>query len=71
MKASPMIGKKCYNHLGGKLGAALFDFLVQDGWIVPQADTPNAYAVTEKGYEGFQQMGLELPQETHTKTGAC
>ena len=70
MKTSPMIGKKCYHHLGGKLGEALFDFLVQDGWIAPQENAPNAYAITEKGYERFRQMGLELPQESHTKTGA-
>ena len=69
MKASPVIGKKCYNHLGGKLGAALFDFLVREAWIIPQEDAPNAYAVTEKGYEGFRRMGLELPQESQTKTG--
>ena len=63
MKTTEMLGKKCYNHLGGKLGAALFDFLAREGWIVPKAGIPNAYEVTDKGREGFRKMGLDLPDE--------
>ena len=64
MKDTALVGKKCYNHLGGKLGAALFDFLVREGWIAARDETPNAYRVTEKGREGFQRMGMELPEDT-------
>ena len=63
MKTTERIGKKCYNHLGGQLGAALFEFLVREGWIVSKAETPNAYEVTEKGLEGFRSMGLDLSDE--------
>ena len=63
MKDTSLVGKKCYNHLGGKLGAALFEFLVREGWIVACEGTPNGYEVTEKGRAGFQQMGLELPEK--------
>ena len=64
MKDTSLVGKKCYNHLGGKLGAALFEFLVQEGWIIAKAETPTIYEVTEKGHAGFEQMGLELPERT-------
>ena len=63
MKTTEFNGKKCYNHLGGKLGAALFEFLVQEGWIVSREETPNTYEVTDKGREGFRQMGLDLPDK--------
>ena len=63
MKDTAFVGKKCYNHLGGKLGAALFAFFVQEGWIVLKEEAPNVYHITEKGYEGFRQMGLELPED--------
>ena len=60
MKQTVLTGKKCYNHLGGKLGAALFEFLVQEGWIASKEETPTTYELTEKGREGFRQMGLDL-----------
>lgn len=63
MKTSELNGKKCYNHLGGKLGAVLLEFLVREGWIVSRQETPNAYEVTDKGREGFRQMGLDLPDK--------
>ena len=63
MKTNEFTGKKCYDHLGGKLGAALFEFLVQQEWIRLKQGTPTAYIVTEKGYDNFLKMGLELPRE--------
>ena len=63
MKKTDAPGKKCYNHLGGKLGAALFEFLVAEGWIVAKAEAPTAYEITEKGYERFREMGVDLPEE--------
>lgn len=63
MKTAELTGKKCYNHLGGKLGAALFEFLVQEGWIVSREETPTTYEITEKGRDGFRQMGLDLPDK--------
>ena len=64
MKNTGLTGKKCYNHLGGSLGATLFEFLVQEGWIASKEETPNTYEITEKGREGFRQMGLDLPDNT-------
>ncbi len=33
MRSYELTGKRCYDHLGGKLGAELFDFLVLQKWI--------------------------------------
>lgn len=69
MKTNEFTGKKCYDHLGGKLGAALFEFLVQQEWIRLKQGTPTAYIVTEKGYDNFLKMGLELPRVTIQEEG--
>ena len=61
MKATELTGKKCYNHLGGKLGAALFAFLIEDGWIAAKEAAPTTYELTEKGMERLREMGMELP----------
>lgn len=62
MKDTGLVGKKCYNHLGGKLGAVLFEFLVTEGWIAAKPETPTIYEVTEKGVACFRTMGIELPE---------
>lgn len=56
----PMTGRKCYDHLGGRLGAALFQFLVENGWIHLEEGKTTVYAVTEKGEKGFKALGLKL-----------
>ena len=63
MKKDELLGKKCYNHLGGKLGATLFDFLVAEEWITLKEGSDSHYVVTEKGYANFEKIGLELPKE--------
>lgn len=64
MKNGELVGKKCYNHLGGKLGAALFAFLVAEEWIAAKDATPTIYEITAKGRERFRKMGLEVPEKT-------
>ena len=56
----PMTGRKCYDHLGSRLGAALFQFLVENGWIRLEEGKTTVYAVTEKGEKGFKALGLKL-----------
>ena len=63
MKKDELLGKKCYNHLGGKLGAALFEFLVDQEWICLKEGSDSHYIVTEKGYSNFEKIGLELPEK--------
>lgn len=62
MRCYEFTGKKCYDHLGGKLGAALFDFLVLQKWIELKEGTSTSYILTEIGYENFAKIGLELPK---------
>lgn len=62
MRSYELTGKKCYDHLGGKLGAALFDFLVLQKWIELKDGTTATYVVTEAGYENFTKIGLTLPK---------
>lgn len=60
MRQTSMTGRKCYDHLGGKLGAQLFEFYVQQGWIQLDEGKSTVYIITEKGYEEFKKMGLSI-----------
>lgn len=62
MRCYEFTGKKCYDHLGGKLGAALFDFLVLQKWIELKEGTSTSYILTEIRLENFAKIGLELPK---------
>lgn len=62
MKKTELVGKKCYNHLGGRLGAELFAFLVEDGWIIAKEDAPTTYELTEKGRERLEEVGMTFPE---------
>ena len=62
MSIYELTGKKCYDHLGVELGAALFDFLILQKWIELKEGTTATYVVTEAGYENFAEMGLALPK---------
>ncbi len=53
-----LTGRKCYDHLGGRLGAMLLELYLQNGWIVLEEGKSTVYAVTPKGEEAFGQMGL-------------
>ena len=62
----PLTGKRCYDHLGGRLGAALLELYVKNGWIALQEDASTVYCITEQGAAAFQKMGLDVgpAQET-------
>ena len=66
MRSYELTGKRCYDHLGGKLGAELFNFLVLQKWIELKEGTTATYVVTEAGYKNFAQIGLAL-SKTITK----
>ena len=51
-------GRKCYDHLGGSLGAMLFELYLQNGWIVLEEGKSTVYAITPRGIDAFRQMGL-------------
>lgn len=60
MHAKKMTGRKCYDHLGGKLGAELFEFYLSQKWIVLDEGKSTVYVITEKGYDEFKKMGLHI-----------
>ena len=60
MKKAPMTGKRCYEHLGGKLGSTLFLFYLEKGWIEQEEGKETSYRLTETGRAAFAQMGLEF-----------
>lgn len=55
-----LTGKRCYDHLGGKLGAALMELYVKNGWIALEEDSGAVYCITEKGAAEFARMGLDV-----------
>lgn len=48
--------RTCYRHLAGKLGVALADALVREGWIVTKNDH---YIITPDGNERFSALGID------------
>jgi len=60
MRKKRMTGRKCYDHLGGNLGAALFDFYVSNGWIELEDGKNTIFKITEKGHLEFAKMGLYI-----------
>ena len=61
-KSGEIKGRKCYDHLGGKLGALLFERYITLGWIELEEDKATVYRVTDEGRAQFARLGL-LPEE--------
>jgi DNA-binding transcriptional ArsR family regulator len=49
--------RTCYRHLAGRLGVALADALLREGWVVAEGDH---YAVTPEGTHHLGALGIEL-----------
>ena len=60
MRSKKMTGRKCYDHLGGRLGAKLLDFYLEQGLIELDEGKATVYVITEKGYKQFEKMGLQI-----------
>ncbi|MFD0691957.1 ArsR/SmtB family transcription factor [Actinomadura fibrosa] len=50
--------RTCYDHLAGVAGVVLFEALLDGGMIEPDGD--EAYAVTDKGEDRLEALGLDL-----------
>jgi len=48
--------RTCYSHLAGRLGVAIADALVAEGWL---EDTGSAYRVTPLGARSLSALGIE------------
>lgn len=54
--------KKCYGHLGGKLGDRIFDRLFELQWFKLEDEKSTVYEITEKGKEGLKKLGVNIEQ---------
>ncbi|MGH6968157.1 MAG: ArsR/SmtB family transcription factor [Stellaceae bacterium] len=54
------VARSCYDHLAGRLGVALADALVRQGWLAEIAGDDERYAITEEGRERFAAFGIVL-----------
>jgi predicted transcriptional regulator len=52
--------KKCYGHLGGKLGERIFDRFLELQWFAREEEESTVYEVTEKGLQGLKKLGVNL-----------
>lgn len=53
-------GRRCYGHLGGKLGELLLVRFVELGWLELEEGKSTVYIVTDKGREEFEKLGVKL-----------
>ncbi|MBZ4033487.1 ArsR family transcriptional regulator [Flavobacterium sp. 17A] len=62
MSNSPSVkpAKKCYEHLGGKLGELLLESFIEKEWIAKNAPSDKHFYITELGEKEFAKMGLDL-----------
>ncbi len=54
-----LTGRKCYDHLGGKLGAMLFEFLTANEWIRLDDGKSTVYVLTPKGEAELNSIGFK------------
>jgi predicted transcriptional regulator len=50
--------RRCYGHLGGKLGEQLFERLIELEWFKLEEGKSTVYQITEKGYEELKKLGV-------------
>ena len=52
--------KKCYEHIGGKLGELLLETFVQKNWIAKKEPSDKNFYITDLGEKEFAKLGLDL-----------
>ena len=52
--------RRCYDHLAGRVGVALHDHAMAQGWLRPDPEQARAYALTLAGERAFAELGLDL-----------
>lgn len=53
-------GRKCYDHLGGKLGSRLFDMMIEKEWIKLEDGKSTVFEITEQGAKGLLAIGVDI-----------
>ena len=54
--------KRCYEHIGGKLGELLMEQFIVKGWISKDGSADKHFYITEKGEREFSILGIDLSQ---------
>lgn len=58
-KRETLVGRRCYDHMGGRLGAALLALYLKNGWLEEYPEgKATIYRMTAAGRSAFAQMGL-------------
>ncbi len=55
-----LTAKKCYGHIGGRLGDRIFTRLIALGWFEPEEGLRTVYSITEKGRRELRKLGVDL-----------
>lgn len=59
--------RTCYDHLAGEVAVKIYDFMLKDGWL-----TAEGSAITEKGLQQFERLGMTLNAQSRRKQcSAC
>lgn len=64
-----IIAKRCYGHLGGKLGDILFERMLELGWLKLAEEKSRIYEITEKGYNELTELGIDLSKLKRKRDG--
>ncbi len=65
MKTKPAersVAHQCYGHLGGRLSTLLMEKMLELGWLELKAGKKTVYEITEKGYSGIAEWGIDVSQ---------
>lgn len=54
--------KKCYEHIGGKLGELLLETFIDKKWIAKKESSDKHFYITELGEKEFSKLGIDLSQ---------
>ncbi|MEN2487248.1 ArsR family transcriptional regulator [Flavobacterium sp. B11] len=52
--------KKCYSHIGGKLGELLLETFANKKWIAKNEASDKHFYITELGEKEFAKLGIDL-----------
>ena len=59
-KATIKPAKKCYEHIGGKLGELLLETFADKKWIAKNNPSEKHFFITELGEKEFVKLGVDL-----------
>ncbi len=55
-----LVGRRCYEHLGGELGIRVLELFVAKGWVELDEGKTSVYILTEEGRAALGSLGLDM-----------